>query len=433
MPESGQGRIVFLPKTIENQVKPTPEEAEALGLYLREMFRLNGTNKFFIYHQVGSERRVDPIGVGELGDLFDIINRDAGKWQDNIEFETVTSQKDADADPNTHSGARLLIMNGNEIFTITLGKLMELIPHKTRLSDYATKTNAGFTRFATDKQLEEGTNDDTAVTPAGIRTALRKLGNIFTYQGRKPTFDDIKDIPNPSVGDVWETDDGKEYAYTAGGKWVETGITTLFLDKRYSRLNGLGTCTTAANTAAKVVTIPEISSIEKGQIVRVLFTNGNSATASMTLNVNNSGAKAVYYKNNLPIIGTLKSNIIYEFVLASDNTWKIIGELPNLSVKEVDPNGSTQIIIDNISADIWKCDLTGVEVVDGTVYTVVVNIYGTGCSVKLIIDKASKEVDVNFNSVNVIDAIHDTGKFVLEFEKSYSNTVDLHFVKKILN
>lgn len=59
------------------------------------------------------------------------------------------------------------------------------------------------------------------------------------------------------------------------------------------------TCSTAAATAAKVVTLDSGDSnwaLRKGAIIGVKFTNTNTAS-SVTLNVNSSGAKSIYYNN----------------------------------------------------------------------------------------------------------------------------------------
>lgn len=59
-----------------------------------------------------------------------------------------------------------------------------------------------------------------------------------------------------------------------------------------------GTCTTAAATAAKEVTLTNTNAIElkAGIIVGVKFSNSNTAS-NVTLNVNGSGAKSIYYNN----------------------------------------------------------------------------------------------------------------------------------------
>ena len=60
----------------------------------------------------------------------------------------------------------------------------------------------------------------------------------------------------------------------------------------------IGTCSTAADTATKVVTItvPENWTLRTGAMISVKFTNTNTAS-SPKLNVNNTGAKSIYYNN----------------------------------------------------------------------------------------------------------------------------------------
>lgn len=60
---------------------------------------------------------------------------------------------------------------------------------------------------------------------------------------------------------------------------------------------GYGTCATAGDVAAKVVTISNTDWVlQVGSIIGVKFTNTNSAS-SVTLNVNGTGAKSIYYNN----------------------------------------------------------------------------------------------------------------------------------------
>lgn len=63
--------------------------------------------------------------------------------------------------------------------------------------------------------------------------------------------------------------------------------------------NYYGTCTTASATANKVVTVPASENfvLQIGDIVGVRFTNTNTAN-NPTLNVNNSGAKPIYYNDD---------------------------------------------------------------------------------------------------------------------------------------
>ena len=71
------------------------------------------------------------------------------------------------------------------------------------------------------------------------------------------------------------------------------------------------TCSTAAATSEKVVTIDgnENWMLQKGSIVVVKFTNTNTAT-NCTLNVNNTGAKQVWYNNG---VNTSNSNVLFGY------------------------------------------------------------------------------------------------------------------------
>lgn len=66
-----------------------------------------------------------------------------------------------------------------------------------------------------------------------------------------------------------------------------------------------GTCNTAANVGAKVVTCPALTSLYEGATIRVKFTNGNSVNFEdgdpeyyATMNVNNTGDKPILLWNN---------------------------------------------------------------------------------------------------------------------------------------
>ena len=54
-----------------------------------------------------------------------------------------------------------------------------------------------------------------------------------------------------------------------------------------------GTCTTAATTAAKVVTLSDFDQLIDGVTVHVIFQNGNTAS-NPTLNINSTGARGIY-------------------------------------------------------------------------------------------------------------------------------------------
>ena len=88
-----------------------------------------------------------------------------------------------------------------------------------------------------------------------------------------------------------------------------------------------GTCSTVAGTVAKVVECADFTAdnLKAGAIIIVTFTATNSgAVASLTMNVNSTGAKPIKYINNgtlgnLTSAGYLKANVEYPFYYDGTN------------------------------------------------------------------------------------------------------------------
>ncbi len=85
-----------------------------------------------------------------------------------------------------------------------------------------------------------------------------------------------------------------------------------------------GTCSTAAATVNKVATISGFS-LYTGVMVSIKFTVTNTA-ASPTLNINNTGAKPIYYRNAAISAGFLAINRTYLFVY-NGAQWEFMGDL----------------------------------------------------------------------------------------------------------
>ena len=88
-----------------------------------------------------------------------------------------------------------------------------------------------------------------------------------------------------------------------------------------------GSCSTAAATVAKVVSCTGFT-LATGAWIAVKFTVTNTgAVANLTLNVNNTGAKAIKYRGgNLPSASTLTANRTYLFVYDGTN-YELVGDL----------------------------------------------------------------------------------------------------------
>ena len=83
-----------------------------------------------------------------------------------------------------------------------------------------------------------------------------------------------------------------------------------------------GTCTTAAETAAKVVTLSNFDTLTAGMTIHVRFTNSNTAS-SPTLNVNSTGAKTIYaYGTTAPgtsVNSSWQAGAVVSFTYNTDN------------------------------------------------------------------------------------------------------------------
>lgn len=112
-----------------------------------------------------------------------------------------------------------------------------------------------------------------------------------------------------------------------------------------------GTCSTAAATAAKTVSLSGFS-LFTGVTVAVMFSNGNTA-ANPTLNINSTGAKPIYYRNaalTSSTAGIISKNGVYLFVY-SGSYWRLVGDVGSIAISEVADKLSTPRTIDGVSFD----------------------------------------------------------------------------------
>ena len=166
-------------------------------------------------------------------------------------------------------------------------------PHIMR---YVCKTTGGSNNI---------TNKPTSNSPFILDVELIRWASTTDYV-TKQTFIPVNDKHTEYV------------RYCTSGTWETAWTKRVFTDTTYSAAttsaNGLmsstdkaklgvtniayATCSTAADTVDKVITIDGNANwtLQKGAIVTVKYTNTNSATGC-TLNVNNTGAKKVWYNN----------------------------------------------------------------------------------------------------------------------------------------
>lgn len=127
-----------------------------------------------------------------------------------------------------------------------------------------------------------------------------------------------------------------------------------------------GTCSTAAATVEKVVSLTGFSLVS-GAKVYVKFTVTNTA-ASPTLNVNGTGAKAIYYRGSAIGTGYLAANRTYAFIY-NGTQYELIGDI------NTDTNTDTKVTntLNNtakayITGTTSASTNTGTQVFDNGVY-----------------------------------------------------------------
>lgn len=140
-----------------------------------------------------------------------------------------------------------------------------------------------------------------------------------------------------------------------------------------------GTCSTAAGTAAKTVTLAGFT-LATGARITVKFTVTNTAS-NPTLNVNGTGAKAIQYRGTAITASYLAANRVYEFVYDGTN-YQLIGDIDTNSTYNVATSSTNGLMsstdkakLDTITVDankVEESDTNGNIKIDGTetiVYT----------------------------------------------------------------
>lgn len=119
---------------------------------------------------------------------------------------------------------------------------------------------------------------------------------------------------------------GTEYYVGASTRWtVGRNINGLVVDGSANCVN-YGVCSTAAGTAAKTVACSGYGLIT-GSEITVKFSNTNTA-ANPTLNVNSTGAKAIYYRGAAITAGFLAATRTYTFRY-NGTQYELVGDIAN--------------------------------------------------------------------------------------------------------
>lgn len=182
----------------------------------------------------------------------------------------------------------------NQIKVVTISSEQNFTLHKG--AGIAVKFDANNTYSATDKNpVKLNVNNTGAKQIYGANTAT-PTGTNTTFFGRENYIN-------------YYMYDGTYWVWAGSSADNNTTYTPQALGIGY------GTCTTAAAITAKVATLSGYSLVTNG-IVSVKFTN--SVPANATLNINNKGAKNIYYQGAKIVAGVIKAGNIATFVYSGN-------------------------------------------------------------------------------------------------------------------
>ena len=195
-------------------------------------------------------------------------------------------------------------------------------------SDLVIRLNGGTTEGANQFTFN-GSGDKTInITPASIGAAASSHGTHVTYGTAAPLANGTASAG--SAGSVSRSDHVHPLQTTISGN---AGSATKLATARTidgvsfngtANITHFGTCSTAAATAAKVVSCTGFT-LATGAIITVKFSATNTA-ANPTLNVNSTGAKAIMYRGSAISAGYLAANRVYTFVYDGTD-YELIGDI----------------------------------------------------------------------------------------------------------
>ena len=190
------------------------------------------------------------------------------------------------------------------------------------------KLNGGTTEGTNQFTFNGGTSKSVNITPASIGAAAASHGTHVTYGTNAPKAAGTASAGTAST--VSRSDHVHPAQTTVSGN---AGSATKLATARTidgvsfngtSNITHFGSCSTAAGTAAKVVSCSGFV-LTTGSVITVKFTVTNTAS-NPTLNVNNTGAKAIQYRGNAIASGYLEANRVYTFIYDGTN-YQLIGDL----------------------------------------------------------------------------------------------------------
>ena len=223
----------------------------------------------------------------------------------------------------TFTGAATGTYDGSRAVTINIPTT-----GSTSKESLVIQLNGGTTEGDDKFTFNGGTAKTVNITPASIGAAAASHGTHVTYGTSAPKANGTASAG--SANSVSRSDHVHPLQTTVSGN---AGSATKLQTKRNidgvqfdgsASITHFGSCSTAAATAAKVVSCTGFV-LETGARITVKFTVTNTA-ASPTLNVNGTGAKAIKYRGSTISADYLAANRVYTFIYDGTD-YELVGDI----------------------------------------------------------------------------------------------------------
>ena len=223
----------------------------------------------------------------------------------------------------TFTGAATGTYDGSRAVTINIPTT-----GATTKASLVIQLNGGTTEGDDKFTFNGGTTKTVNITPASIGAAAASHGTHVTYSTTAPKANGTASAG--SANSVSRSDHVHPAQTTVSGN---AGSATKLQTKRNidgvqfdgsANIVHFGSCSTAAGTAAKVVSCTGFV-LASGSRITVKFTTTNTA-ANPTLNVNSTGAKAIKYRGSTISAGYLAAGRVYTFIYDGTN-YELVGDI----------------------------------------------------------------------------------------------------------
>ena len=223
----------------------------------------------------------------------------------------------------TFTGAATGTYDGSRAVTINIPTT-----GATTKASLVIQLNGGTTEGDDKFTFNGGTTKTVNITPASIGAAAASHGTHVTYSTTAPKANGTASAG--TAASVSRSDHVHPAQTTVSGN---AGSATKLQTKRNidgvqfdgsANIVHFGSCSTAAGTAAKVVSCTGFV-LASGSRITVKFTTTNTA-ANPTLNVNSTGAKAIMYRGAAISAGYLAAGRVYTFVYDGTN-YELVGDI----------------------------------------------------------------------------------------------------------